>query len=163
MTSKFFLLLILLFSLATGAAAEHLSGKVLWIYDGDTLKVEHVGKVRLIGIDTPETKGSSRDYFYRRDFNIPPKKLRQIAHQAKQYNIHYVKGKKVRLELDHTRKDKYNRLLAYVYLPNGELLNLTLLKKGLATVFRRYDFKYKKKFLKAEKKARKKKYGLWSN
>lgn len=161
--SRTTLLLFLLLCLATTAGAEKLSGKVLWVYDGDTLKVENIGKVRLIGIDTPETKASSRDYFYKRDFNIKPKKLRQIARQAKQYNIHYVKGTKVRLKLDQTKKDKYNRTLAYVYLPDGKMLNQLLLEKGLATVFRRYDFKDKKKFLKIEKKARKKALGIWDN
>ncbi|MFK5925727.1 MAG: thermonuclease family protein [Desulfuromusa sp.] len=156
------LLLFLLLLLATAVSAQKLTGRVLWIYDGDTLKVENIGKVRLIGIDTPETKASSRDHFYKRDFHINPGKLRQISRQAKNYNLHYVKGKKVRLELDQTVRDKYNRLLAYVYLPDGEMLNLLLLKKGLATVFRRYDFQYKKKFLKVEKNARKKELGLWN-
>ncbi len=156
-------LLLLLFCLASTAGAQKLSGKVLWIYDGDTLKIEDIGKVRLIGIDTPETKASSRDYFYKRNFNIAPEKLREIAHRAKQYNIRHVKGTTVHLKLDHTWRDKYNRLLAYVYLPDGTLLNRLLLKKGLATVFRRYDFAKKKDFLKVEKRARKKRLGLWSD
>jgi len=160
---KWACLLTLLLCLATSAGAAKLSGKVLWIYDGDTIKVENVGKVRLIGIDTPETKNSSRDYYYMRDFDIKPKKLREISHQAKQYNIRNVKGTKVRLELDRTKKDKYNRVLAYVYLPSGEMLNRLLLKKGLATVFRRYSFKYKKDFLKIEKHARENGLGLWSD
>ena len=80
---------------------------------------------------------------------------------AKKYNIRHVKGKKVRLEFDQTQKDKHDRLLAYIYLPNGEMLNLVLLDKGLATVFRRYDFQYKNDFLKAEKIAQKKERGLW--
>jgi len=155
------LILIVLLFLATVVSAKTLTGRVEWIYDGDTIKVAEVGRVRLIGIDTPETKNSTRDRFYRKNFNIKPKKLREIAHQAKQYNIRYVKGSIVRLELDKTKKDKYNRTLAYVYLPDGTMLNQVLLKKGLATVFRRYDFSYKKKFLKAEKQARKKKLGLW--
>lgn len=162
MAQRSFLILIVLLFLATTVAAKTLTGRVEWIYDGDTIKVEKIGRVRLIGIDTPETKASSRDRFYRHDFNIKPKKLRKIARQAKQYNIRYVKGAKVRLKLDHTKKDKYNRILAYVYLPDGKMLNLTLLKKGLATVFRRYDFAFKKKFLQAEKRARKKGLGLWS-
>ena len=156
-------LLLLFFCLVSTASAEKLSGKVLWIYDGDTLKIEEIGKVRLIGIDTPETKASSHDYFYKHDFDIEPKKLRKIAKQAKQYNIHYVKGVKVRLKLDRTKRDKYNRLLAYVYLPDGTMLNRLLLKKGLATVFRRYNFTHKKNFLKVEKQARKKGLGLWSD
>jgi len=156
-------LLLLFFCLVSTASAEKLSGKVLWIYDGDTLKVEEIGKVRLIGIDTPETKASSRDYFYKRNFDIEPKKLRKIAKQAKQYNIRHVKGTKVRLKLDRTKRDKYNRLLAYVYLPDGTMLNRLLLKKGLAAVFRRYNFTHKKNFLKVEKQARKKGLGLWSD
>ncbi len=156
-------LFVLCLLLVTTAHSAKLTGRVLWVYDGDTIKVESVGKVRLIGIDTPETKASSRDYFYKRDFDIQPEKLRQISRQAKQYNIHNVKDLKVRLELDHTHRDKYDRLLAYVYLPDGRMLNLILLQKGLATVFRRYDFAYKKQFLKAEKEARKKALGLWSN
>lgn len=163
MSSRGILCLIVLLFLSTTVSAKSLTGRVEWIYDGDTIKVSGVGRVRLIGIDTPETKASSRDRFYRHDFNIKPKKLREIAHQAKQYNIHYAKGEKVRLELDQTKKDKYNRTLAYVYLPDGTMLNLVLLKKGLATVFRRYDFAEKKKFLKAEKRARKKGLGLWSH
>jgi micrococcal nuclease len=156
-------LLLLLLCLVTSAGAETLAGKVVWIYDGDTLKVENVGKVRLIGIDTPETKASSRDYFYKRDFDIEPKRLRKIAKQAKQYNIRHIKGIKVRLELDQTKRDKYNRLLAYVYLPDGTMLNRLLLEKGLAAVFRRYNFTYKKNFLDVEKRARKKGLGLWHN
>lgn len=142
-------------------AAADTTGRVLWVYDGDTLKIENIGKVRLLGIDVPETKASSKDRFYRKRFNLEPKKLRQIARQAKHYNIRQVKNRRVRLTFDKTRKDKYNRLLAYVYLPNGEMLNQLLLENGLATVFRRYNFELKKDFLKTEKNARKKELGLW--
>ncbi len=163
MRQRFFPALALLFLLTTPVLAENLSGRVLWVYDGDTLKVENIGKVRLIGIDTPEYKASSRDRFYTKNFHIKPKKLREISQQAKKYNIQQTKGKNVRLELGQTQKDKHNRLLAYVYLPDGKMLNRVLLTKGLATVFRRYDFQYKEDFLKAEKKAQKKELGLWKH
>ncbi len=159
---KQLLLILTLLSLLTALSqAADLTGRVLWIYDGDTLKIENLGKVRLIGIDTPENKASSRDRFYTQKFNINENKLREISRQVKKYNIRHVKGKKVRLELDQPKKDKYGRLLAYVYLPGGDMLNSLLLEKGLATVFRRYDFRYKKDFLKTEKIAQKKKRGLW--
>ena len=161
MLKQLLLTLTLLALLTTLSQAADLTGRVLWIYDGDTLKIENIGKVRLIGIDTPENKASSRDRFYTKKFNINENKLREISRQVKKYNIRHVKGKKVRLKLDHTQKDKYGRLLAYVYLPGGDMLNLLLLEKGLATVFRRYDFQYKKDFLKAEKAAQKKERGLW--
>ncbi len=161
MSKRFFLLLSLLLLFAPMSQAKELNGRVSWIYDGDTLKIDKIGKVRLIGIDTPETKASLRDRFYKEKFNIKQKTLRKISKQVKKYNIDRVKGQKVKLEFDHTQRDKYGRLLAYVYLPNGDMLNLLLLEKGLASVFRRYDFRHKKNFLKAEKYAKKKELGLW--
>ena len=161
MLKQFLILLALCLLLATAAQSAELAGRVLWVYDGDTLKIENVGKVRLIGIDTPETKNSSRDRFYLKKYPITAKRLRKIAKQAKYYNIHNIKDQQVSLELDHVHRDKYDRLLAYVYLPDGRMLNRILLQKGLASVFRRYDFMYKKDFLKIEKKAQKKRLGLW--
>ncbi len=161
MLQKLLLVAILLLFIPVTAQSATLKGRVTWIYDGDTIKVENIGKVRLIGIDTPETKASSRDRFYTKKYPIKAKKLRQIARQVKKYNIRWVKGKTVKLKLDRTKKDKYGRLLAYVYLPSGDMLNLVLVEKGFASVFRRYDFRHKKKFLKAEKKAQKRKSGLW--
>ena len=158
---QFLLLLTLLALLATTSLSAELTGRVLWVYDGDTLKIENIGKVRLLGIDTPESQPSSKDHFYTKKFQITEKRLRKIAKQAKYYNIHNLKNRRVRLELDQTHRDKYDRLLAYVYLPNGRMLNRILLQKGLATVFRRYDFQYKQDFLEAETKARNGKLGLW--
>ncbi|NOQ51582.1 MAG: hypothetical protein GQ578_05130 [Desulfuromonadaceae bacterium] len=156
---------LLLFSLlllfpAPAEAAEQ-CGKVSWIYDGDTLRVENIGKVRLLGIDTPETEDSSRDRYYLKAFGIPPKQLRQIARQAKQFNIRQVKGKRVCLEFDRQAEDKYGRILAYLQLPDGRSLNRLLLEKGLASVFRRYPFRNKEDFLTAEKNARGAQLGLW--
>ena len=161
MLKQFLLLLALCLLLATTTHSAELAGRVVWVYDGDTLKIEDIGKVRLIGIDTPESKASSRDRFYTKKYPITAKKLRKIARQAKNYNIQNVKDRRVTLELDHVHRDKYDRLLAYVYLPDGRILNRILLQKGLASVFRRYDFRYKKDFLKIEKKAQKKQLGLW--
>ncbi|MDX2494286.1 MAG: thermonuclease family protein [Desulfuromusa sp.] len=161
MSKQFFILLALLLLLVSASSAAQLTGQVTWIYDGDTLRVKDIGQVRLIGIDTPESKASPRDRFYTKKFPISKRNLRKIARQAKHYNVRNIKGQQVRLELDQTHRDKYDRLLAYVYLPDGKMLNRILLKKGLATVFRRYDFQYKKDFLKIEENARKNKQGLW--
>ncbi|MCK4501665.1 MAG: thermonuclease family protein [Desulfuromonadales bacterium] len=161
MLQRLLLPVIFLFLVTVSAQAATLNGRVSWIYDGDTIKVEGIGKVRLLGIDTPEYKESPRDRFYSKNFQIKPKRLRLISRQAKKYNVDHVKGHWVRLELDQSQKDKYDRVLAYVFLPNGDMLNQVLLEKGLATVFRRYDFRYKKTFISAEKKARQQKLGLW--
>ena len=153
---------ILLMLFAALVHSADLNGRVSWVYDGDTLLVEPIGKVRLIGIDTPEYQDSSRDRFYTQRFHIPPEKLRRIAGQAKKFAIETVKGKNVRLELTAERYDKHGRTLAYVYLEDGEMLNRLLLEKGLATVFRRYNFKEKQTFLEHEQKARRAKVGLWA-
>ncbi len=161
MLKRLLLTVTLLSLLVALSQAADLTGRVSWIYDGDTLKIETIGKVRLLGIDTPEYKASPRDRFYAKKFHINGSKLREISKRVKKYNIRHVKGQTVRLELDQTHKDRYGRLLAYVYLPNGDMLNLLLLEEGLATVFRRYDFHHKIDFLKAEKKARQQERGLW--
>ncbi|ORJ59791.1 thermonuclease family protein [Geothermobacter hydrogeniphilus] len=158
---RLLLCLCLLLLTLQPATAENLRGKVTWIYDGDTLKVAGVGKVRLIGIDAPEHANSDRDRFYRR-WNIPPARLRKIAAAGKQFQIRTVKGKIVRLKFDRTKRDKYGRTLAYIILPGGRMLNRVLLEKGYATVFRRYGFKLKKDFLEVEAAARKAGVGLWS-
>ena len=154
-------LLVLLLWVCPVLGADQLNGTVQWIYDGDTLLVEGVGKVRLIGIDTPEAEDSPRDRFYRDRFHISPHILRSVASQAKQYNIEQVKGRRVQLETDREQHDQYGRLLAYVFLPEGQLLNRKLLEKGLATVFRRYEFSRKPEFLAVEEQARAAHVGLW--
>ncbi len=155
------LLLCSFFLLTSPLAAEEISGTVSWIYDGDTLLVENVGKVRLLGIDTPETKNSSRDLYYLHKHGISRKRLRQVARQGKHFNIERVKGQQVRLVFDAEQKDQHDRTLAYLYLPDGRMLNRLLLEKGLASVFRRYPFRHKEDFLAAEKTARELGLGLW--
>ncbi len=159
---RLFPLLLALLLCSSLACAER-NGRVSWVYDGDTLLVEGVGKVRLLGIDAPEFKGSQRDLFYLRNFGIPPERLRRIARLATKFNIRQAKGKRLRLESERQERDRHGRLLAYAYLPDGRLLNLLLLKNGLATVFRRYDFASKDRFLAEEAAARTAKAGLWQD
>ncbi|MEZ4484577.1 MAG: thermonuclease family protein [Syntrophotaleaceae bacterium] len=140
--------------------AETLSGRVKWIYDGDSIEVAGVGTVRLLGIDAPEHKPSQRDRYYQR-WGIAPATLRRINQAGKTYLIESVKGKTVVLKTEQKERDRYNRLLAYVYLPDGQLLNRLLLEKGHAVVYRRFDFALRTVFLEAEAQARCNKRGLW--
>ena len=136
-------------------------GRVTWVYDGDTLEIDTVGKVRLIGIDVPEQKDSKRDR-YLADQGIPAAKQRLISLAAREFNIKQVKGQKVHLGFDEPSLDKYGRLLAYVYLPDGRLLNRLLVEQGLAVVYRRFSFNMKENFLAAEAEARRNGAGLWA-
>ena len=158
------LLLCLSFVLALSACAEEsgpvLQGTVTWIYDGDTLKVDPHGKVRLIGIDTPERETSKRDSYLIKK-GILATRQREIYQQAKTFNINQVKGQLVILTLDDPERDRHGRLLAYLHLPDGRMLNRVLLEQGLAVVYRRFSFRMKEDFLTAETAAMKNKKGLW--
>ena len=146
--------------LAIQAVDAPLAGTVDWVYDGDTIKVEPYCKVRLIGIDAPESEAGPRDDYYLH-LGLQRPRLRQTAKEAKTWLIRNLKGKRVRLSFDRVKHDKHGRLLAYVFLEDGLLINRLLLEKGLASVFRRYEFALKMEFLAVEAAARAKQVGLW--
>lgn len=128
--------------------------KIISIVDGDTVKVEINGKiepVRLIGIDTPETNKQPIDCFGN-----------EAASKAREF----LGGKMIRLENDPTQgdRDKYNRLLRYIYLEDGTLFNKEMIEEGFA---REYTYKtayqYQADFKEAELDAKKSKKGLWGS
>lgn len=71
-------------------------------------------------------------------------------------------GKTVRLEYDQTRRDKYDRLLAYVYLEDGTFVNAEIVKQGYGHAYTRFPFKYLEEFREYEREAREQKRGLWA-
>jgi len=150
----------LLLLLAAATTAAPLQGRVSWVVDGDTLDIAGIGHVRLLGIDTPEKETSERDRALLR-LGAKAPRLREVARRATRYNIAATKGQTVTLEFDGERRDRYNRLLAYVFLPDGRLLNRLLLEEGLAVVYRRFDFRRKADFLAAEATAHRQQRGLW--
>ena len=85
------------------------------VVDGDTIILSNGERVRLIGVDTPETKH-------------PNKPVQYFGKEASAFTKRMVEGKEVTLEYGQQQRDKYGRLLAYVYLMDG---TLTLNKKGL--------------------------------
>ncbi len=161
MPGRILLALLLLVQLCACQQAEAVSGRVTWVYDGDTIEVEYIGRVRLLGIDSPEAKDSDRDRFYRHRFQISPFTLRAIARQATDYVIQHSRNRTVSLTFDREQKDSHGRTLAYVYLPDGRLLNQLLVEEGLAAVFLRAEFELKDQLLAAEARARSHKRGLW--
>lgn len=123
--------------------------KVTRVIDGDTIEIEGGERVRYIGIDTPETMD-------------PRKPVQCFGTESSKKNKDLVEGKTVRLEKDITDRDKYNRLLRYVWL-NDTLINLALVKGGFAYSYSYPpDIKYQDKFVTAQKEAREAKVGLWS-
>ncbi len=161
--ARAFLLLILLWGALcppTLVARDTLTGTVRWIYDGDSIEVTGIGPVRLLGIDAPEHEASSRDAWFRRQ-GIAPAVLRRINKEGRSFLIANVKNQTVTLTCEPESRDRHGRLLAYVTLPDGRLLNRLLLEKGYAVVYRRFDFAFKADFLAAESEARRNRAGLW--
>ncbi len=157
------LLLALLLCSWGGAAAwgQQLRGPVSWIYDGDTIKVDGYGVVRLVGIDCPENKDNRRDQEFIRLGAPSAARLRQSERETRHCLIRTLKGRQVRLELEDPPWDKYGRMLAYVWLENGTMLNRELLRQGRARVYRYFDFARKQEFLDLEAEAIRSKRGLW--
>ena len=119
------------------------------VIDGDTLLLTNGEKVRLIGVDTPETKH-------------PQKPVQRFGQEAYLFTKRMVEGKEVRLDYDWQRRDKYGRLLAYVYLLDGTFLNAEIIKQGFGFAYTRFPFKYLEEFRKYEREARENKRGLWN-
>lgn len=126
--------------------------KVTRVVDGDTIDIEIDGKterLRYIGIDTPETVD-------------PRKPIQCFGVEASKKNKELVEGKMVRLEKDITDRDKYKRLLRYVWL-GDTLINQELVAQGFAKSYSYPpDIKYQEQIVVAEKKAREDKLGLWT-
>lgn len=129
------------------------SAKVIRAVDGDTLEVTLNGakqKVRLIGIDTPETKKPNTPVMY-------------YGKEASDYTKKRLEGKTVELEWDVDRKDQYDRLLAYVWI-GDEMFNRTLVQEGYARIATfPPNVKYVDLFKKDQEDARAKGKGLWKN
>lgn len=149
-----------LFLVTNTTFANPVSGRVSWVYDGDTLEIHGMGKVRLLGIDTPELLASERDTPYVKS-GVSSKLLRKVACEATAYVIRTAKNQIVTLEFDRERTDAYGRILAYVTLPDGRMLNRELIRKGLAAAYRRFDHRLKDDFFRIEAQAREAECGLW--
>ncbi|MDZ4339059.1 MAG: thermonuclease family protein [candidate division NC10 bacterium] len=116
--------------------------------DGDTLELSTGERIRLIGVDTPETKD-------------PRKPVQYFGDEAAAFTRRMVEGKRVRLEYDWERKDKYGRTLAFVYLEDGTFLNAEIIRQGYGFAYTRFPFKHLEEFRKLEQEAREEGRGLW--
>lgn len=157
-------LLLILFSINAAAAEKAVVKRII---DGDTISVFSGGKIvkiRLIGIDAPESTGNNKAY---RNSNRTGKDLKAIISQGKQaiafLKTYLKKGDVVFLEFDIVKQDKYGRTLAYVYLSDGRFLNNLMISSGYASPLTiAPNVKNKDLFLKSFQTAREKKIGLWA-
>lgn len=122
--------------------------RVAKVIDGDTIELTNGKRVRYIGIDTPE--------------RYPPRGPQYYGEEAKEANRMLVEGKKVRLEWDVIKRDKYGRLLAYVFV-DTIFVNAELLRFGHAKVyFIPPNVRYRTLFAKLEAEACSTQQGLWA-
>lgn len=145
----------IIFSIVSGnsrSPVKDLSLYAKWNYDGDTITAvlnHHTEKIRLIGIDCPE-------------------KHQHYGLKAQKFAEHFLsldieKKPAIKIELDVQKRDKYGRLLAFVYNKDGDMLNAALLKNGLAlTLFIKPNIKHKEEFKRLENIAKKNRLNIWN-
>jgi len=128
-----------------------LEGTVVRVVDGDTLHVQvgaRVEKIRYIGVNTPEV-------------SHPTKGEELGGREAARVNRRLTQGRRVRLELDVQTRDRYGRLLAYVWM-DGVMVNAELVRLGYAQVMTiPPNVRYQGRFLALEADARAAGRGLW--
>ncbi len=144
---SFFLLFLFLSGLSCARKLER--HYVRWVIDGDTVVLENGVHVRYASINTPEIPHEDE----------PGEPFGQAA---KRFNLKLVKGKTVLLEIAEEPRDRFGRLLAYVFLPDGTFVQEELVAQGLAFVcYLPPNLKYYDRLLKTERQALRKGRGLW--
>lgn len=123
--------------------------RVRWVNDGDTVVLNDGRKLRYLGINTPEID-------YERQLGQP------YAYVAKRFNRKLVDGKKIRLEFEQKKTDRYGRILAYAFLADGTFVNRQLLAKGYGYYYpSSRPGKYDDLLLKTQREAMSAKTGIW--
>lgn len=129
--------------------------RVLQVYDGDTIEVDMNGtkeKIRLIGVDTPET-------------HDPRKAVQCFGQAASDFTKQNFSNQAVRLEADplSSNRDRYDRLLRYVYLGDGRLWNAEIIKQGYGFAYLSFPFTKSEEFANYQREARETNRGLWGD
>jgi micrococcal nuclease len=129
--------------------------RVRSVDDGDTIVIDMNGDtetVRFIGVDTPEIKD-------------PRKPVQCFGRLASEFTKNLIGNNHVRLEADPStsNRDRYNRLLRYVYLPDNRLVNAEIIKAGYGFAYTSFPFTKKQEFKILEEQAHTQNKGLWGN
>ena len=146
--------------LANSASADTgrmLRAEVVGHIDGDTVRVRItnpppglrvIETIRFIGVDTPETVHPNRQAEY-------------FGQQASEFTRSHLFGKNVFLAFDWDLRDRYGRLLAYIYTEQGRCFNAQLIQEGYGHAYLRFPFKFMDEFQSLEQEARWRQLGLW--
>jgi len=123
--------------------------RVVRVVDGDTLVLDRNERVRLLGVDTPESVD-------------PRRPVERFGREAAAFTRRLAEGKLVRLAYDLEHQDRYARTLAYVYLEDGRFLNAEIIRQGYGHAYTRFPFRYAEEFRAYEREARENRRGLWA-
>jgi micrococcal nuclease len=131
----------------------HVDGDTVWVRiasgnGGTPAELRVVETVRLLGVDTPETVHPNRP-------------VERFGKDAGDFTRERLFGRTVYLAFDWDLRDRYGRLLAYVYLSDGECFNALLIREGYAYAYTRFTFQFIDEFRSLEQEARSKRRGLW--
>ena len=158
MTQRLLPACIALLVLFIGVSAHAFGGRrtVIQVVDGDTLGLDGGERLRLIGVDTPETKDPRRPVQY-------------FGREATDFTKRAVEGQRIRVEFDQANaatghKDKYGRTLGYVFRDeDGMFLNAEIIRQGFGHAYTRFPFKHARDFRELERDARSRNVGLWND
>ncbi len=150
------------FILPMGKSYNYADILVTRVVDGDTLVLESGERVRLIGIDTPEIHESNKLYRDAQRTKQDAATIQRMGRQAYEFTKNLVEGKRVSLEFDVERHDRYERILAYAYLKDGTFINAKIVEEGYASLMTYPpNVKYADLFLQLYRQARENRRGLW--
>ncbi|MBW1894453.1 MAG: thermonuclease family protein [Deltaproteobacteria bacterium] len=152
--SIFFLALLYMLCLCDSSFSQGKLYHVKWVDDGDTIVLSDGRRIRYIGINAPET-----DHFKNGN---KTQRGERFGQHAKKYNEKLVHLKKVRLEFDHEKYDRYGRLLAYVFLKDNSFINEKIVQAGLAYCLSiKPNLHYSSRLLKAQRGAIAQRKNIW--
>lgn len=165
--SLFFLFIVLTLVFPGLSLAQGNTATILRVIDGDTLEVSLNGqkeRVRLIGVDTPEVYESEKLHRDAERTSKDVKTIKELGARASAFTKSLArKGERVKLEYDWQKRDKYGRLLAFVWLFDGRMLNETIICAGYGNAYTAFPFKqeYIDRFLACQRVAVGEGRGLW--
>lgn len=122
--------------------------RVTRVLDGDTIVLNNGERVRLIGVDAPET-------------HHPELPVQRFGEEATEFLKRFAEGFECTLEYEpNNLRDQYGRLLAYVFV-GDRLANAEIIRRGYAYAYTRFPFRRRAEFIALEREARARQYGLW--
>ncbi len=149
MVFRSFLIVVFSFFVFSSNSEADTQTRVKWVVDGDTIVITNGTHVRYIGIDAPETAHKN-------------KSAEPFGYKSRAFNRELVEHQKITLKFGKEKKDRYNRILAYVFNEKGAFVNREMVANGYAHVyFHKTNMDKHKILLNAQRKAMEEGRGIW--